>query len=140
MLTRSVFMRPPTGLCRGLESIYADLCNLHRADPTPHGPGRTQGWQNGQARQVSAHFFQPGYSPFLEPGRSNTLGLSKISASTLRRVHAVYPIAAVQVEHSLVTSVIEDEAIRPTLEDREGAGRQGHRIHSPRKEAHHRRL
>ena len=37
------------------------------------------------------------------------LGLSEVSASTLRRAHAVHPIAAIQVEYSPFTLDIEDE-------------------------------
>ena len=39
------------------------------------------------------------------------LGLSEISANTLRRAHAVHPIAAVQVEYSPFCLDIEDEKI-----------------------------
>ncbi len=39
------------------------------------------------------------------------LGLSEISAETLRRAHAVHPIAAIQVEYSPFTLDIEDEKI-----------------------------
>ena len=36
-------------------------------------------------------------------GKIRAIGLSEVSAATLRRAHAVYPIAAVQSEYSLVT-------------------------------------
>ncbi|KAJ7738251.1 NADP-dependent oxidoreductase domain-containing protein [Mycena maculata] len=39
------------------------------------------------------------------------LGLSEVSASTLRRVHAVHPISAIQVEYSPFTLDIEDPKI-----------------------------
>jgi aryl-alcohol dehydrogenase-like predicted oxidoreductase len=39
------------------------------------------------------------------------LGLSEVSAATLRRAHAVHPIAAVQVEYSPFTLDIEDPKI-----------------------------
>jgi aryl-alcohol dehydrogenase-like predicted oxidoreductase len=39
------------------------------------------------------------------------LGLSECSAATLRRAHAVHPIAAVQVEYSPFTLDIEDPTI-----------------------------
>ena len=39
------------------------------------------------------------------------LGLSEITADTLRRAHAVHPIAAVQVEYSPFCLDIEDEKI-----------------------------
>lgn len=40
---------------------------------------------------------------FVAEGKIKTVGLSEISASTLRRAHAVHPIAAVQSEYSLWT-------------------------------------
>ncbi|KAL3429602.1 NADP-dependent oxidoreductase domain-containing protein [Aspergillus tetrazonus] len=40
-------------------------------------------------------------------GKIRHLGLSDVSASTLRRAHAVHPIAALQVEYSLFTLNIE---------------------------------
>lgn len=39
------------------------------------------------------------------------LGLSECSAATLRRAHAVHPIAALQVEYSPFTLDIEDDKI-----------------------------
>ena len=39
------------------------------------------------------------------------LGLSEISSATLRRAHAVHPIAAVQVEYSPFCLDIEDDKI-----------------------------
>ena len=44
-------------------------------------------------------------------GKVKHLGLSEISASTLRRAHAVHPISAIQVEYSPFTLDIEDETI-----------------------------
>ena len=39
------------------------------------------------------------------------MGLSEVSAATLRRAHAVHPIAALQVEYSPFTLDIEDDTI-----------------------------
>jgi aryl-alcohol dehydrogenase-like predicted oxidoreductase len=44
-------------------------------------------------------------------GKVKALGLSEVSADTLRRAHAVHPIAAVQVEYSPFTLDIEDPKI-----------------------------
>ena len=44
-------------------------------------------------------------------GKVKYLGLSEVSAATLRRAHSVHPIAAVQVEYSPFTTDIEDEKI-----------------------------
>ncbi len=42
-------------------------------------------------------------SRLLEQGKVRALGLSEVSAATLRRAHAVHPIVAVQTEYSLWT-------------------------------------
>jgi aryl-alcohol dehydrogenase-like predicted oxidoreductase len=42
-------------------------------------------------------------SRLVEQGKVRQLGLSEVSAATLRRAHAVHPIAAVQTEYSLWT-------------------------------------
>ncbi|KAJ7128738.1 Aldo/keto reductase [Mycena epipterygia] len=76
----------------GVESI--DLYYLHRADakvPIEH--------------TVSA------MAELVKAGKVKHLGLSEVSASTLRRAHAVHPIAAVQVEYSPFTLDIEDPKI-----------------------------
>jgi len=49
-------------------------------------------------------------------GKVRHLGLSEASAETIRRAHAVHPIAAVQTEYSLWTRDVEQE-ILPTLEE-----------------------
>jgi aryl-alcohol dehydrogenase-like predicted oxidoreductase len=47
----------------------------------------------------------------VEAGKVKYLGLSEVSAETLRRAHAVHPISAVQVEYSPFTLDIEDPKI-----------------------------
>jgi len=47
----------------------------------------------------------------VKEGKVRYLGLSEVSSATLRRAHAVHPIAAVQVEYSPFTLFIEDEKI-----------------------------
>jgi aryl-alcohol dehydrogenase-like predicted oxidoreductase len=42
-------------------------------------------------------------SRLVEEGKVRTLGLSEVSAQTLRKAHAVHPITAVQTEYSLWT-------------------------------------
>jgi aryl-alcohol dehydrogenase-like predicted oxidoreductase len=49
-------------------------------------------------------------------GKVRHLGLSEASAATIRRAHAVHPIAAVQSEYSLWTRDLEDE-ILPVLDE-----------------------
>jgi aryl-alcohol dehydrogenase-like predicted oxidoreductase len=52
----------------------------------------------------------------VQAGKVRHLGLSEASAETIRRAHAVHPIAAVQTEYSLWTRHVEDE-ILPTLRE-----------------------
>jgi aryl-alcohol dehydrogenase-like predicted oxidoreductase len=76
----------------GVETI--DLYYLHRADMTT--PIETT---------VGA------MAELVKEGKVRYIGLSEISAETLRRAHAVHPIAAVQVEYSPFCLDIEDEKI-----------------------------
>ncbi|TFK39308.1 NADP-dependent oxidoreductase domain-containing protein [Crucibulum laeve] len=73
---------------------HIDLFYLHRADKTVP-----------IERTVGA------MAELVKEGKVKYLGLSEISAATLRRAHAVHPIAAVQVEYSPFTLDIEDEKI-----------------------------
>ncbi len=52
----------------------------------------------------------------VQAGKVRHLGLSEASAETIRRAHAVHPIAAVQTEYSLWTRDVEEE-ILPTLNE-----------------------
>ncbi len=47
----------------------------------------------------------------VEQGKVRHLGLSEASAETIRRAHAVHPIAAVQSEYSLFTRDMEDDVL-----------------------------
>jgi aryl-alcohol dehydrogenase-like predicted oxidoreductase len=49
-------------------------------------------------------------------GKVRHIGLSEASAETIRRAHAVHPIAAVQSEYSLWTRDVEEEVL-PTLDE-----------------------
>ncbi|KAJ7811316.1 NADP-dependent oxidoreductase domain-containing protein [Mycena olivaceomarginata] len=70
---------------------YIDLYYLHRADA-----------------KVPIEVRSP---PSDQAGKIKHIGLSEISAATLRRAHAVHPIAAIQVEYSPFTLDIEDPKI-----------------------------
>jgi aryl-alcohol dehydrogenase-like predicted oxidoreductase len=71
---------------RRLQTDFIDLYYLHRFDPrVPIDDGI-----GAMARMVEA-------------GKLGALGLSEVSAETLRAAHAVHPIAAVQTEYSLWT-------------------------------------
>ncbi|KAJ7176262.1 NADP-dependent oxidoreductase domain-containing protein [Mycena crocata] len=71
-----------------------DLYYLHRADP------------NTPIEHTVAAMAE-----LVKEGKVKHLGLSEVSASTLRRAHAVHPIAALQVEYSPFTLDIEDPKI-----------------------------
>ncbi|OBZ77722.1 Aldo-keto reductase yakc [NADP(+)] [Grifola frondosa] len=76
----------------GVDSV--DLYYLHRADST-----------------VPIELTVGAMAELVKAGKVKYLGLSEVSAETLRRAHAVHPIAAVQVEYSAFTLDIEDEKI-----------------------------
>lgn len=78
---------------------YIDLYYLHRVDP-----------------KVPIEETVGAMADLVREGKVRHLGLSEVSAATLRRAHAVHPIAAVQTEYSLFTREPEDELI-PTLEE-----------------------
>jgi aryl-alcohol dehydrogenase-like predicted oxidoreductase len=52
----------------------------------------------------------------VEEGKVRALGLSEVSASTLRRAHAVHPITALQTEYSLFSREIEDDILPTCVE------------------------
>ncbi|KAJ7174709.1 NADP-dependent oxidoreductase domain-containing protein [Mycena filopes] len=76
----------------GVDTI--DLYYLHRADT-----------------KVPIEKTVAAMAELVKAGKVKHLGLSEVSASTLRRAHAVHPIAAVQVEYSPFTLDIEDPTI-----------------------------
>jgi aryl-alcohol dehydrogenase-like predicted oxidoreductase len=84
---------------RRLGTDHIDLYYQHRVDPnTP-----IEETVGAMAELVRA-------------GKVRHLGLSEASAETIRRAHAVHPIAAVQTEYSLWTRDVEAE-ILPTLNE-----------------------
>ncbi|KAI5830174.1 Aldo/keto reductase [Schizophyllum commune Tattone D] len=77
-----------------LGTDYIDLYYLHRADS-----------------DTSIEHTVGAMAELVKQGKVKHLGLSEVSAKTLRRAHAVHPIAAVQVEYSPFTLDIEDPNI-----------------------------
>jgi aryl-alcohol dehydrogenase-like predicted oxidoreductase len=81
----------------GVDTI--DLYYQHRVDP--HTPiEETVGAMAGLVREGKVRF----------------LGLSEASPATIRRAHAVHPIAALQTEYSLWTRDPEDDVLQTTRE------------------------
>ncbi len=71
---------------RRLRTDVIDLYYLHRWD-----------------KKVPVEDSVGAMSRLVEQGKVRTLGLSEVSAATLRKAHAVHPITAVQTEYSLWT-------------------------------------
>lgn len=81
----------------GIDTI--DLYYLHRFDPA-----------------VPIEQTVEAMAQLVHEGKVRFLGLSEASAQTLRRAHAVHPIAAMQCEYSLWTRSVED-SILPTCRE-----------------------
>ena len=82
-----------------LDTDYVDLYYLHRVDPaTPI------------EETVGA------MAELVQQGTVRHIGLSEASPATIRRAHAVHPIAALQTEYSLWTRHVEAE-ILPTCRE-----------------------
>jgi aryl-alcohol dehydrogenase-like predicted oxidoreductase len=84
---------------RRLGTDYVDVYYLHRVDPT-----------------VPIEDTVGAMADLVRQGKARHLGLSEVSAATLRRAQAVHPIAAVQTEYSLFSRDVEDELF-PTLRE-----------------------
>lgn len=81
----------------GIEQI--DLYYVHRID---------------QAQPIEDTMM--GLAKLVQEGKIARIGLCEVSAATLRRAHAVHPVAAVQTEYSLWTRDVED-AVLPTCRE-----------------------
>lgn len=79
----------------GVEQI--DLFYLHRVD-----------------KQADIEESMQALSGLVKEGKIGHIGLCEVSAETLRKAHAVFPVTAVQTEYSLWTRDIE-ESILPTI-------------------------
>ncbi len=81
----------------GIEQI--DLYYVHRIDP-------------GHPIEDT----MAGLTQLVQEGKIARIGLCEVSAATLRRAHAVHPVAAVQTEYSLWTRDVEAEVL-PTCRE-----------------------
>ena len=84
---------------RRLGVDHIDLYFQHRVDP-----------------QVPIEETVGAMGELVAAGKVRFLGLSEASADTIRRAHAVHPIAALQSEYSLWTRDVEDEVLATTRE------------------------
>jgi aryl-alcohol dehydrogenase-like predicted oxidoreductase len=87
------------GSLKRLGIDYVDLYYQHRIDP-----------------KVPIEDTVGALADLVREGKIRYLGLSEASAQTIRRAHAVHPIAAVQSEYSLWSRDIEAEVL-PTLRE-----------------------
>ena len=87
------------GSLRRLKTEYIDLLYQHRVDP-----------------EVPMEDVAGAVKELIEQGKVRFFGLSEAGAGSIRRAHAVQPVAALQSEYSLWTREPEDEII-PTLEE-----------------------
>ncbi|HTV21315.1 MAG TPA: aldo/keto reductase [Polyangiaceae bacterium] len=87
------------GSLKRLGTDYVDLYYQHRIDP-----------------KVPIEDTIGALADLVRQGKIRHIGLSEASASTIRRAHAVHPIAAVQTEYSLWSRDIEAEVL-PTLRE-----------------------
>jgi aryl-alcohol dehydrogenase-like predicted oxidoreductase len=87
------------GSLQRLKTDHIDLYYQHRVDP-----------------EVEIEETVGAMKELVEQGKVRHIGLSEASAATIRRAHAVHPIAAVQTEYSLWTRDVEEE-ILPTLNE-----------------------
>ena len=87
------------GSLKRLGTDHVDLYYQHRIDPdTPI------------EETVGA------LAELVQEGKVRHIGLSEASPETIRRAHAVHPLAAVQSEYSLFSREVEDEVL-PTLRE-----------------------
>ena len=82
------------GSLQRLGTAVVDLYYLHRRDP-----------------EVPIEDTVGELARLKEEGKIRAIGLSEVNADTLRRAHAVHPIAALQSEYSLWTRDPEDEVL-----------------------------
>ena len=87
------------GSLRRLGSDYIDLYYQHRVDP-----------------DVPMEDVAGAVKDLIQQGKVRFFGLSEAGAKSIRRAHAVQPVAALQSEYSLWTREPEDEII-PTLDE-----------------------
>ena len=88
------------GSLRRLGTDHVDLYYQHRIDP-----------------DVPIEETVGALSELVREGKVRHLGLSEAAPDTIRRAHAVHPIAAVQTEYSLFTRDIEANDVLPTLRE-----------------------
>jgi aryl-alcohol dehydrogenase-like predicted oxidoreductase len=98
-LSRKAIMEQIDASLTRLGTDYVDLYQPARLDP-----------------QVPIEDTVGAIAEMVQAGYVRYIGLSEVGAETIRRAHAVHPIAALQIEYSLVSRGIETE-ILPTIRE-----------------------
>ncbi|SDM77054.1 Predicted oxidoreductase [Catalinimonas alkaloidigena] len=86
--------RAVEGMLQRLKIETLDLCYLHRMDP------------NTPIEEIAG-----AVGDLIREGKVRNFGLSEVSPDTLRRAHAVQPVAALQSEYSMLERVMELDMI-----------------------------
>ena len=89
--------RAVEGMLKRLRTDRIDLLYQHRVDP-----------------QVPIEDTVGAMADLVRAGKVKALGLSEAGAETIRKAHAVHPIAAVQSEYSLWTRDVEENGVLET--------------------------
>lgn len=85
---------------KNLNTDYIDLYYMHRLD------------KNTPVEETVGAM-----SDLVKEGKVGYIGLSEVSSETVRRAHAVHPIAAVQSEYSLFERTVEERGVLQTLHE-----------------------
>jgi aryl-alcohol dehydrogenase-like predicted oxidoreductase len=85
---------------KNLGTDYIDLYYLHRLDP------------NTPIEETIAAMAE-----LVKEGKIGYIGLSEVSAATIRKAHAVHPLTAIQTEYSLFERTVEEAGILDTLKE-----------------------
>lgn len=82
------------GMLRRLQTDHIDLLYLHRVDP-----------------EVPIEDVAGTFSQLIKEGKALHYGLSEVSPETIRKAHAVHPVAAVQSEYSIIQRALENQVL-----------------------------
>ena len=85
---------------KNLDTDYIDLYYLHRLD------------KNTRIEETVGAMGE-----LVKEGKVGYIGLSEVSAETVKRAHAVHPITAVQSEYSLFERTVEERGVLETLHE-----------------------
>ena len=85
---------------KNLGTDYIDLYYLHRLDP------------NTPIEETVAAMAE-----LVKEGKIGYIGLSEVSAATIKKAHAIHPLTAIQTEYSLFERTVEEAGILDTLQE-----------------------